>query len=367
MGRARRGLTIVEVLIVGALVVTVVGLLIPAVLRIRATAERNHCSDNLRRLGMALHAYHDGYNSFPIACDMNPSVYGYSPKGNFGRQKYWMLSWSTRILPYLEQDNLYRQMDIAQDDMQVAIPDRYFPFDNSRFVALGVSLPVFHCPSDSRSFQAETLQGLRVGCTSYLGVSGVTTMGSQLGLAPEENPTDIRPLETDPATGRQTGCNGVLIPRANTHSSGPPGIRIADIKRGLGNTLMVGERPPSMDLAFGWMFAGYGNTGVGDVSVVMGISERAASFGSPTKELSCAKLGNADGSSLNSWRFEPGSLTNYCDALHFWSLHAGGGHFAMADGSVRFFSYDMSSPLQRAMATRTPPETGREELTPDGQ
>ena len=183
MGCARRGLTIVEVLIVGALVVTLVGLLIPAVLRIRAAAERSHCSDNLRRLGMALHAYHDGYNSFPIACDMNPSVFGYSPKGNFGRQKYWMLSWSTRILPYLEQDNLYRQMDIAQDDMQVATPDRYFPFDNNRFVALGVSLPVFHCPSDSRSFQAETLQGLRVGCTSYLGVSGITTMGSQLGLA----------------------------------------------------------------------------------------------------------------------------------------------------------------------------------------
>ena len=367
MGRARRGLTIVEVLIVGALMVGVVGLLIPAIFRIRAAAERNQCSDNLRRLGMALHAYHDGYNSFPVACDMNPSTFGYSPRGNFGRQKYWMLSWSTRILPYLEQDNLYRQMDIAQDDMQVPIPDRFFPFDNNRFVALGVSLPVFHCPSDSRSFQAGTPQGLRVGCTSYLGVSGVTTMGSQLGLALEENPTDTRPLETDPATGRQTGCNGVLIPKANTHSPGPPGVRIADIKRGLGNTLMVGERPPSHDLEFGWMFAGYGNTGVGDVAVVMGISERAAGFVNPTTGFACAKLGDADARSPNAWRFEAGALTNFCDALHFWSLHAGGGHFAMADGSTRFFTYDMSPTLQRALATRTAPEGPREVLAPEGE
>jgi prepilin-type processing-associated H-X9-DG protein len=366
MGRGRRGLTIVELLIVGALVVTVVGLLIPALLRIRATAERNQCSDNLRRIGMALHAFHDAHNSFPIACDMNPSIFGYSPKGNLGRQKYWMLSWSTRILPFLEQDNLYRQMDIAQDDSQVPIPNRYYPFDNNRFVALGVSLPVFHCPSDSRSFVAETSHGLLAGCTSYLGVSGVTTMGSQLGMAPEENPTDTRPWETDPETGRRTGCDGVIVPKANTHNPGPAGVRVRDIDRGLGNAFMLGERPPSPDLGLGWIFAGYGNTGVGDVAVVLGISERATSFVEPTLGVACARLGDADARSSQAWKFESGSLTNFCDALHFWSLHSGGGHFAMADGSVRFCSYEMSPTLQRAMATRSKNEASREDLAPEG-
>jgi len=353
MGRGHRGLTLVEVLVVGALVVLVIGLLIPVVHRIRAAADRNQCSDNLRRLGMALHAYHDGYGSFPIACDMNPSSLGYSVKGNLGWQKYWMLSWSTRILPYLEQDNLYRQMEIAENDMEVPIPNRYYPFDNNRFVALGISLAVFHCPADPRSYQAQSCMGLLAGCTSYLGVSGVTTMGSQLGLAPEENPTDTRPLETDPETGLRTGCNGVIIPRANTHNPAPAGIRISEIKNGLGNTLMVGERPPSSDLAFGWMFAGYGNTGVGDVAVTLGISERASSFVSPANGSACERLGDADSQSASAWKFEPGSPTNYCDALHFWSLHAGGGHFVMADGSVRFCSYSMHASLQRAMATRS--------------
>jgi prepilin-type processing-associated H-X9-DG protein len=366
MGRGRRGLTIVEVLAVGAVAAVVAGLLIPVILRMRAAGDRTRCADNLRRIGMALHAYHDGYGSFPIACDMNPSIFGYPLRGNLGWQKYWMLSWSTRILPYLEQDNLYRQMDIAEDDMQLAIPNRYYPFDNTRFVALGVSLPVFHCPSDPRSFQAQAPQGLQAGCTSYLGVSGVTTMGSQLGLAPEENPTDIRPLETDPQTGQKTGCNGVLVPRANTRNPGPAGIRIADIKDGLSTTLMLGERPPSSDLAFGWMFAGYGNNGVGDVAVVMGVSERALSFVNPASGLGCVKLGDADSRSPNAWKLEPGSLTNYCDALHFWSLHTGGGNFVMADGSMRFCSYGMEPSLQRALATRAGDDGDREPLAPEG-
>jgi prepilin-type processing-associated H-X9-DG protein len=306
----------------------------------------------MRRLGLALHAYHDGYACFPIACDMNPSIFGYRASGNLGWQKYWMLSWSTRILPYLEQDNLYRQMDIAEDDMLVAIPNRYYPFDNNRFVGFGVTLPVFHCPADGRTFHTTTFQGLQAGCTSYLGVSGVTTMGSQLGMAPEETPTDTRPLETDPQTGLQTGCNGVLVPRANTHNPPPAGIRISEIKDGLANTLMVGERPPSSDLGFGWMFAGYGNTGVGDLTVALGVSERAAALVEPDSGQACSKLGDADPLSPMAWKIEPGSLRNFCDVMHFWSLHAGGGNFILADGSVRFVSYGVSASLQRALATR---------------
>jgi prepilin-type processing-associated H-X9-DG protein len=352
MARSRHGLTIVEVLIIGAVLVLAIGLLIPVIMRLRAASDRNRCTDQLRRLGLALHAYHDGYACFPIACDMNPAKFGYRASGNLGWQKYWMLSWSTRILPYLEQDNLYRQMDIAEDDMLVAIPDRYFPFDNNRFVGLGVALPVFHCPADGRDFRAATPQGLQAGCTSYLGVSGVTTMGSQLAMATEEMPTDTRPMETDPQTGLQTGCNGVLVPRANLHNPPPTGIRIAEIKDGLANTLMVGERPPSSGLGLGWMFAGFGNTGVGDLAVVLGVSERAAALVDPDSGQSCSKLGDADPASPMAWKIEPGALTNFCDAMHFWSLHAGGGNFILADGSVRFISYGVSSSLQRALATR---------------
>ncbi len=348
----RRGLTFVEVLVIGVVALLAIGLIVPLIIRARASADCRACAENMRRLGQALHAYHDGYGSFPIACDMNPSIFGYPAGGNLGWQKYWMLGWSTRILPYLEQDNLYRQMDIAEDDRLVPAPNRYYPFDNNRFVALSVELPVFHCPADSRSFLALTPQGLQATCTSYLGVSGVTTMGSQLGMTPQETPSDTRPMERDPATGLDTGCNGVLIPKANTHNPSPPGIRFGEIKDGLSNTLLLGERPPSSNLALGWMFAGYGNSGVGDLAVTLGISERAASLVDAQTGLACEKLGSPDASSPEAWRLENGAVTNYCDAMHFWSLHSGGANFIMADGSLRFLTYEMDAELQRALATR---------------
>jgi hypothetical protein len=352
MSGVRRGLTFVEVLVIGVVALLAIGLLVPLIMRARASADCRGCADNLRRLGLALHAYHDGYGSFPIACDMNPCIFGYAAGGNLGWQKYWMLGWSTRLLPYLEQDNLYRQMDLAEDDRVVPVPNRYYPFDNNRFVALSVQLPLFHCPADSRSFLAETSQGLQAACTSYLGVSGVTTMGSQLGLSPQETPSDTRPMEHDPATGLDTGCNGVIIPKANTHKPAPVGVRIAEIKDGVSNTLMVGERPPSSNLALGWMFAGYGNTGVGDLAVTLGVSERAASLVDVQTGIACEKLGSADARNPEAWKIERGSLTNYCDALHFWSLHSGGANFILADGSIRFLTYATDSGLQRALATR---------------
>ena len=87
-------------------------------------------------------------------------------------------------------------------------------------------------------------------------------------------------------------------------------------------------------------------------AVVLGISERASSFVDPTTSLPCEKLGDADAQSTHAWKLEAGSLTNYCDAMHFWSLHPGGANFIVADGSVRFCGYDMLPSVQRAMATR---------------
>jgi prepilin-type processing-associated H-X9-DG protein len=149
--------------------------------------------------------------------------------------------------------------------------------------------------------------------------------------------------------------NGILIPVQNATGVCPPGIRLAAITDGTSNTLMIGERPPSKDLIFGWMFAGFGNSGDGDGDVILGISERHETD-SPGPQTDpdgkpCSR-GSPDPNSPLAYKLRPGSLFNQCDQFHYWSLHPGGANFCLGDGSVRFLSYDVNPIVQRAMATR---------------
>src|SRR5207248_6959925 len=99
-------------------------------------------------------------------------------------------------------------------------------------------------------------------------------------------------------------------------------VRLTDVADGLSQTGMVGERPPSLDLYYGWWFAGAGfdGSGVGDVVLGARSTNYAASLGCPA-----TKVG-----------FQPGSVTNPCDQVHWWSNHTGGGNFLMGDASVHF-------------------------------
>src|SRR5262249_20575983 len=108
-------------------------------------------------------------------------------------------------------------------------------------------------------------------------------------------------------------------------------VRIADVTDGTSNTLLVGERPPSVDLYYGWWFAGAGWDGSGEGDVVLGARayNYAASIGCPASSVG----------------FQQGDLKNPCDQAHFWSLHIGGANFLFADGSVRFLTYSANSIL----------------------
>jgi len=110
-----------------------------------------------------------------------------------------------------------------------------------------------------------------------------------------------------------------------------------DITDGKSQTLIVGERPPSPDLEFGWWFAGAGYDGSGDGDVILGAIETryAAALGCPA-----SKAG-----------FQGGTITDRCDQVHFWSLHGSGAHFVFADGAVRFLDYSAAAVLP-ALATR---------------
>ena len=95
--RARRGFTLIELLVVIAIIAIMIGLLLPAVQKIREAAARTKCANNLKQMGLAIHNYYDVEKKLP------PS--------RLGPQH---ATWFVLILPYMEQDNLYRQWDLSK-------------------------------------------------------------------------------------------------------------------------------------------------------------------------------------------------------------------------------------------------------------
>src|SRR5262249_9680379 len=123
----RPGFTLVELLVVIAILATLVGLLLPAVQKAREAANRTHCTHNLRQIGLALHAYHHAYATFP------PGGIEWRPPGDLSKRQ---LAWSVFVLPYLEQEALYRQLDLSK------------AFDSPENAeAAATVLPIYLCPS----------------------------------------------------------------------------------------------------------------------------------------------------------------------------------------------------------------------------
>jgi prepilin-type processing-associated H-X9-DG protein len=338
-----------------AIIGVLIALLLPAVEKVREAAQGTQCANNLKQIGLAPPRLpRREWNR--SALDNNPAF------DHLATQKYWMLRWMTRLLVYLEQDNLWRLTDQQEDDKSISLPSRYDPWYQKAgvqvYVGLGTEQKVFSCPADNRTLLAEavTEYGTKytIGFTSYQGRNGICHRG---GHTIPGNTGDYPTLnnEVDPTTGQLTGMNGMLSPYQNYWTGSYfGGVRMGQALDGLSNTLIVGERPPSKDLICGWWFAGFGISGDGDGDVVLGISERFGDgfmgYHDPQGK-PCSK-GSPDPNDPAAYKLSPGSLTNQCDQFHYWSLHAGGANFCMADGSVRFLSYAVSPIVQRALATR---------------
>src|SRR5215472_15503180 len=103
--RPRIAFTLIELLVVIAIIATLIGLLLPAVQKVRETASRAKCQNNLKQIGIALHAYHADRGQLPFG--KGPNYTATVP----GAAPYARWSVHSQILPYLEQGNLEKSID----------------------------------------------------------------------------------------------------------------------------------------------------------------------------------------------------------------------------------------------------------------
>lgn len=212
------GFTLIELLVVIGIVAVLTALLLSAVQRVRESASRAACTNNLRQIALALHNYHGVNGSFP------PGVSSSTP--------YPFMGWETRLLPFIEQSALWDQ------SRQAFARDPFFR-DNPPHVGISTILRLYVCPSDARSQSVFDFGGVvQVAFTDYLGVEGTN----------------------------QYREDGMLYLNSQT--------QFADVTDGTSNTLFVGERPPSPDGRLGWWYGGWGQSQDGSAEMLLGAQER---------------------------------------------------------------------------------------------
>jgi prepilin-type N-terminal cleavage/methylation domain-containing protein/prepilin-type processing-associated H-X9-DG protein len=284
----RRGFTLIELLVVIAIIAVLIGLLLPAVQKVREAANRSKCQNNLKQVALALHNYHDVYRVFP------PGV----QKGTGN-----LLSFHVYILPYLEQNDLFKQFNLSVQ------------YDNATNLALGLILvPNYICPSSNQLYtqygSGEWVGNAMTYTTHYYGVAG--------------------PLGTNPATGGQYAF--LTTNQGNEATQGVLGmgsrVRLLDIIDGTSSTFLLGE--------MSWDKANYYR-----------VWTRGTYSDSQDRDTTCCRnVANA----LNS---TPYNSSDNANNTSFGSQHAGGGaNFAMADGSVQWIVASINLGTFLSLASR---------------
>jgi prepilin-type N-terminal cleavage/methylation domain-containing protein/prepilin-type processing-associated H-X9-DG protein len=303
IARIRSGFTLVELLVVVAIIGVLTALLLPAIQAARESARATTCRNNLKQLGVALQSYHAQHGRFPEGARMHK------------RSGQRSIGWHVLVLPHVEQDNLYREMEPDDEG-------------GARLHAANELVSTYFCPSA----EPPSADLLDLESANYVGIAGA-------GETREDWPLE------EAACGI-AATDGVLYLRRQ--------VSTADVGDGTSNTLAVGERTV-FDTTELWT--------LGAVWYRVGSSQTPSSVC-----IAATKHVVWPINALESRRVfyvrdteAPLELRKVLkNELAFGSQHPGGAHFAYADASVHFLRDDLDLATYREMATRAgeEPSTG---------
>ncbi len=291
--RLKSGFSLIELLVVFAIISVLISLLLPAVQQAREAARRSQCKNNLKQIALALHNYHSAHRTFPPGWigtrDGQPA-----PTGTSG------LGWGALLLPMLEQAAMFGQIN---DNVTIGDPV------NRQWIA--TVLPTYLCPTDP-SVDTVTLRDrhdheVEMGRSNYLGVFGTSSM-----LACDSPAGQVPVALTGQCIGEGTFIH-------NGH------VTLTDFWDGASQTIVVGERSGN-----------HRRPGL-QADVIRGVWAGAL----PGVQLGSASITATTSLPINGEAVGP----------DFSSEHIGGAQFALGDGSVRFISQNIDPKLFEALGT----------------
>jgi prepilin-type N-terminal cleavage/methylation domain-containing protein len=287
-----RAFTLIELLVVIAIIAILVALLVPAVQRVRESAARTQCQNNLHQVGVAMHNYYASQKAFPpgYVCPMPQANPDYTSPG-------W--GWAALLLPYLDREDLAVTINY---NLPIEAPVNQ--------AARTMILPVFACPSD-RSVGVFTIHDLN---NNPLAEAATNSYAACQGVGPD--------LEDELDDG-----NGMFFRNSK--------ITFADITDGSSNTIAIGERA-ALFTQTPW--AGAVSFGTTRVTPGAPTNNPTAVEEAPTQTLVHVAVHQIN---------DPNS-----DPEDFFSPHGGSALFLFADGTVRIVATTMPLATLQALATR---------------
>jgi prepilin-type N-terminal cleavage/methylation domain-containing protein/prepilin-type processing-associated H-X9-DG protein len=340
--RSRRSaFTLIELLVVIAIIAVLIGLLLPAVQKVRDAAARSSCENNLKQIGLALHSYHGSAGQFPPGGADDTPPFGTGGGG-------WGSAWTVYILPYIEQDNFFKNWQFFGSSGWGNGTDG----NNLN----GVVIPTYRCPATTLPLQQKDL----TNPTSNPGGNGTAMVPCYVGIAGADNGliagySDSRVN----AGGGGTGCcngagniagNGVLYPNSS--------IKFSDITDGSSNTMMVSEQSDMLTIANGtkvtWVASGPHGWAIGSHAGT------PPNYGRGNDNRSMQITTIRYGLNQKSWPILSGvgncGSTGICDNtgqnIPLTSNHSGGVNALFADGSVHFLSNTLPVATLAQLAVR---------------